>query len=179
MIDPVTLRRWGFALLFLALSATVIFIRMLPIGPVTGTWPPPDLIVLLGFTWVLRRPDFVPVVLFAALLLTAELLFLRPPGPATALAVVGLEFLRGRARLVREQSFPLEWATVAAVLALMVLGERIVLAMFFVAQPPVGLALLGLAINIAAYPVVVGVSIWGLGVRRLAPGEHAAEARLV
>lgn len=179
MIDPVTLHRWGFALLFLGLSATVIFFRMLPVGPVTGSWPPPDLIVLIGFAWVLRRPDFVPVVLFAALLLTAELLFLNPPGPATAFAVVGLEFLRGRAGLMREQPFPLEWASVAAVLALMFLGERIVLAVFFVAQAPVGLSLMGLVINIVAYPVVVGVSIWAFRVRRLAPGELAAEARLI
>jgi len=26
--------------------------------------------------------------------------------------------------------------------------------------------------------VVVGLSVWAFGVRRLAPGEHAAEARL-
>lgn len=179
MIDPVTLHRLGFALLFLGLSALTIFIRMLPMGSTTGAWPPPDLIVLLGFAWVLRRPDFVPVLLFAALLLVSELLFLSPPGPATALAVIGLEFLRGRAGLMREQPFPVEWATVAALLTVLFVAERAILAVFFVAQAPFGLAFMGLLVNIAAYPVVVGVSIWAFRVRRLAPGEHAAEARLV
>lgn len=179
MIDPVTLHRLGFGLLFLVLSALVIFLRMLPLGPVTGGWPPPDLIVLFGFAWVLRRPDFVPVLLFSALLLAGELLFLSPPGPATALAVVGLEALRARAGLMREQSFPLEWATVAVVLTLMFLGTRLIFVVFFVAQPPFGLSLLGLVINILAYPIVVAISVWGLHVRRLAPGEHAAEARLI
>ena len=41
------------------------------------------------------------------------------------------------------------------------------------------LVAIGLIVNILAYPAVVAVSYWGLGVRRLAPGEHAAEARLV
>jgi rod shape-determining protein MreD len=179
MIDPVTLHRLGFAALFLLLSAFAIFFRMLPVGPISGAWPPPDMIVLLGFAWVLRRPDFVPVLLFAALMLTSELLFLSPPGPATALAVVGLEALRARAGLMREQTFPLEWATVAAVLVLMMLAERALMAVFFVRQAPFGLTLLELVVNIAAYPVVVGVSAWAFRVRRLAPGEHAAEARLV
>lgn len=179
MIDPVTLHRIGFATLFLVIGAIVIFLKMLPVGPMTGAWPPPDVIVLTGFAWVLRRPDFVPLVLFAALLLVSDLLFLNPPGPATAAAVLGLEFLRARAPLMREQSVVIEWITVAAVLALMFVAERALLAVFFVPQAPLGLALFQLFINIAAYPVVVGVSIWAFRVRRLAPGEHAAEARLV
>lgn len=179
MIDPATLHRLGFASLFLVLGATVIFFRMLPLGSMTGGWPPPDAIVLLGFAWVLRRPDFVPALLFAALLLISDFLFLSPPGPAAALAVIGLEFLRARAGLMREQTFPFEWATVAAVLVLMFLGERAILAVFFVPQAPFGLSLLGLMVNILAYPVVVAISAIAFRVRRLAPGEHAAEARLV
>lgn len=179
MIDPVTLHRLGFAVLFLMLGASVIFLRMLPLGPMSGGWPPPDAILLFGFAWVLRRPDFVPALLFAALMLVSDFLFLNPPGPAAALALIGLEFLRGRAGLMREQAFPFEWATVAAVLVLMFLGERALLAVFFVPQAAFGLSLLGLVVNIFAYPLVVAVSIWALRVRRLAPGEHAAEARLV
>lgn len=179
MIDPITLHRWAFAALFAVLAAVVVFIRVLPLGTGQGSVPPPDLIVLLGFAWVLRRPDFVPVVLFAALLLVADLLFLRPPGVATALAVIGLEVLRARAGLLRERGFVFEWATVAGVLALMVLAERVVLAVFLVGQAGLGLSLSGLAVNVLAYPAVVAVSVWGFRVRRLAPGEHAAEARLV
>lgn len=179
MISPATLHRIGFGFLFLSLAGVTVFLRMLPVGPMTGGWPPPDLIVLLGFAWVLRRPDFVPVLLFAAVLLTSDLLFLNPPGPSTALAVIGLEFLRGRAGLMREQPFPVEWVTVAAVLVLMFLGERALLAVFFVPQAPFGLSLIGLVVNIVAYPLVVGISAWAFRVRRLAPGEHVAEARLV
>jgi len=179
MISPLALHRWAFIGLFLLLSMFIIFARILPLGPVSEGMPPPDTIVLLGFAWVLRRPDFVPVVLFAAILLVTDLLFLRPPGLATALAVIGLEWLRARAGLMRERGFIIEWATVASVLALMLLAERVVLALLFVPQDNPGLAVFALAVNILFYPFIAALSVWGFRVRRLAPGEHAAEARLV
>ena len=178
MIDPGTLHRIGYVLLFVGLAGLIIFIRLLPLDANGGSMPPPDLILALGFAWVLRRPDYLPVLLFAAIMLVTDMLFLRPPGVWAGMAVIGLEFLRARAGLMREQPFAAEWATVVAVMVAMMLAERIVLAVFFVEQVSFGLSVLGLLANILAYPVVVGVSIWGLRVRRLAPGEHAAEVRL-
>ncbi len=178
MISPATLHRWANALLFVALAGLVVFFRILPTGGGVGGWPPPDFIVLAGFAWVAQRPDFVPVLLFAALLLASELVFLRPPGLASGLAVLGLEAIRARAGLLRERGFVREWATVAAILTLMLGAEWLLLAVFFVDQPAFGLVTLGLIVNILAYPLVVAVSVWGLGIRRLAPGELASEARL-
>lgn len=178
MIDPLTLRRIGYVVLFLVLSGVVVFIRLLPLGGMGGGLMPPDLIVCLGFAWVLRRPDFVPVLLFAAALLLTDLMFLRPPGVWTAFAVVGLEFLRARAGLLRDQSFLVEWATVAAVLAAMMLAERVLLSVFLVGQAGFGLSVMAFLANALAYPLVVAVSVWVLRVRRLPPGEIVAEARL-
>ncbi|MCB1338430.1 MAG: rod shape-determining protein MreD [Maritimibacter sp.] len=179
MISPATLQRGLYALLFAALAALHIFARVLPIEGTFGDMPPPELIVLAGFAWVAQRPDYVPVAMFAALMLMADLLFLRPPGISSGLAVIGLEAMRARAALFRERGFLAEWLTVAFILTLMLAAERALLAVFFVAQPGFGLVAIGLIVNILAYPAVVAVSYWGLGVRRLAPGEHAAEARLV
>ncbi len=94
-------------------------------------------------------------------------------------AVIGLEFLRNRAILLREQTFTLEWATIGMVLVAMLLGERLLLALFVVDQVNFGLAMLSLLVNVAFYPVVVGLSVFVFRVRRLNPGEHAAEVRLV
>jgi len=178
MIDPVTLHRWVLAGLFTGLATLIVFARMLPLDLTPGGMPPPDAIVLLGFAWVVRRPDFVPVLLFAAILLATDLLFLRPPGVATAFAVIGLEVLRARSGFLRAQPFAMEWANVAVVLVLMLLAERVLLGVFFVEQVSLGLSVYGLLVNLVFYPVVVGLSVWAFGVRRLAPGEHAAEARL-
>ncbi len=125
MISPATLHRWAYALLFAAIAALVVFLRILPTGGSAGGWPPPDFIVLAGFAWVAQRPDFVPVLLFAALLVVTELLFLRPPGVASGLAVIGLEAIRARAGLLRERGFLTEWITVGVILALMLVAERI------------------------------------------------------
>jgi rod shape-determining protein MreD len=179
MISPLSLQRWIFTGLFLLLSMFIIFARVLPLGADTSGMPPPDTIVLLGFAWVLRRPDFVPVALFAAILLVSDLLFLRPPGLATAMAVIGLEGLRARSDLMRERGFIIEWATVASVLALMLLGERILLVLLVVPQDNLGLAVVSLAVDILFYPLIAALSVWGFRVRRLAPGKHAAEARLI
>ena len=179
MISPATLHRWAYALLFAALAALVVFLRILPTGSSPGGWPPPDLIVLAGLAWVAQRPDFVPVLLFAALLLVTDLLFLRPPGVASGLAVIGLEAMRARAGLLRERGFLAEWMTVGIILALMLAAERVLLAVFFVDQPAFALGAIGYIVNVLAYPFVAALSVWGLRVRRLAPGEHASEVRLV
>ncbi|MEJ2022721.1 MAG: hypothetical protein P8X43_11995 [Maritimibacter sp.] len=76
MIDLATLHRWGFSLLYLVLAGAIIFMRLLPFGG--GGMPPPNLILLVGFAWVLRRPDYLPVWLFATVLLMTELLFQHP-----------------------------------------------------------------------------------------------------
>ncbi len=179
MISPVTLHRWAYAALFAAFAGAVVFLRILPNGSSAGGWPPPDLVVLAGFAWVVRRPDYVPVLLFAALLLVSELLFLRPPGVASGLAVLGLEALRARAAGLAERSFLAEWLAVVVILGLMLVAERLLLAVFFVSQPAFALSAIGLVINVAAYPAVAALSVWGFRVRRLAPGEHASEVRLV
>ncbi len=179
MIDLATFHRWMISLLYVAIAGIVVFVRLLPLGTGSGGLPPPDLMLLLGFAWVLRRPDFVPVWLFAAVLLVTDLLFLRPPGVGVGFAVIGLEFLRSRAILLREQTFTLEWATIGVVLVAMLLGERLLLALFVVDQVNFGLAMLSLLVNLAFYPLVVGLSVFVFRVRRLNPGEHAAEVRLV
>jgi len=80
---------------------------------------------------------------------------------------------------LRERGFLSEWITVGITLGLILVGERILLAVFFVDQPAFALAARGYVVNIIAYPAVAALSVWVLGVRRLAPGEHASEVRLV
>ncbi len=175
-MDPVRLRRLGYIALFVALSLGIVFVRMLPLDYKPAGMPPPDLILLLGFAWVLRRPDYVPVLLFAAILLLLDFLFLRPPGVEAALGVAGLEFLRGRMQLLREQTFLIEWITVAVLLILTFLTERLLLGVTFVAQVPVEEAFVLLIVNVFSYPAVVLSSALGFGVVRVMPGDRPSEA---
>ena len=162
-------RRLAWQIIFLALAAALTFIGLLPLGQ--AALPGPDLFVLFAFAWVLRRPDYVPVLLVAVVLLLADFVFLRPPGLWAALGVLGLELLRVREGPLRDVPFAVEWGIVSVVIAAMFLANALVLAIFFVEQPPLGLTLIQMIATLLSYPAVVAVTAFGFGLRKAAPGE--------
>lgn len=156
---------------FVGVVTLIAFAQLLPLGSGSGGLPGPDLLTLFAVAWVLRRPDFVPVTLIALLMLMADFLFMRPPGLWAAIVVVGTEFLRRREQGLRDLPFLAEWGLVAGVLLGMTLGEALLLLLFAVQQPSLGLTLIQLILTILAYPIVVGVTAFAFGLRKAAPGE--------
>jgi len=171
MVDPITSRRWFYRLLFLLISAMVVFFELLPLDLTAGRWPGPDVVVAFTFAWVLRRPDFIPVALVAVVSLTMDMLFLRPPGLWAGLVVMGSEFLRSREPNSRDLPFLVEWVMVSGVLIAMTLAARLILLIFVVTQPSFGLITLQLAVTILCYPIAVAISRMIFGIRKIAPGE--------
>lgn len=169
--------RWFYRGVFALVAALVLFVRLLPLETTPGRLPGPDVMACLTLAWTLRRPDYVPPVLIAAVFLAEDILTLRAPGLWAATMVLGAEFLRSRAELMREVTFPLEWLAVALVLAGMFLVQRVVLAVVFVPQPPLGVALVHLVVTVLAYPVAVALSHVLLRVRKPATGEVDALGR--
>ncbi|MBL6426948.1 MULTISPECIES: rod shape-determining protein MreD [Maritimibacter] len=177
MIDPYLARRLLYMLLFLGISALILFTRMLPLHNGAQNFPPPDLILCFAFAWTVRRPDYLPVLLVAAILLVGDMLSLAPPGIAPLLAILGLEALRSRRGLLAEQGFALEWVSVGAILTLMMLAERLILGVFFVPQVGFGMSVLNLLVTVVAYPVAVLISSLGFRIEWLKPGALDPEAR--
>ena len=173
----VTSARLAYWAVFFAISALVIFLRILPLDITPGGWPGPDWTVAIAFAWVLRRPDYVPVLLFAVVLLLNDMIFLRPPGLWAGLGIVGFEFLRSRTQITREMPFMFEWAMVTAVLLAMVLANRLILAIFVVGQPSLRMDALLIVATSAAYPMIVIVSALVLGMRRLSPASVDTQGR--
>lgn len=169
MIDPVTARRWTYRALFVALAALLLFLRLLPLSTLPARIPGPDLMLCIAFAWVLRRPDFVPALAIVAVFVIEDMLAMRPPGLWALFVLLGSEFLRDRAGAMRGLPFLAEWATVTAVMAIMLLANRLVLALVMVPQTGLGPTLLQLLTTVAAYPLVVAASHLALGLR--APGE--------
>ena len=169
MIDPVTARRWTYRALFVALAALLLFLRLLPLSTLPARIPGPDLMLCITFAWVLRRPDFVPALAIVAVFVIEGMLAMRPPGLWALFVLLGSEFLRDRAGAMRGLPFLAEWATVTAVMAIMLLANRLVLALVMVPQTGLGPTLLQLLTTVAAYPLVVAASHLALGLR--APGE--------
>lgn len=173
MVDPKLLDRMIHWVLFASLFVAFVLFDLLPLGDGIYEWPAPGWALLLAFAWVLRRPDYIPLGLFAVLAFLLDLLLMRPPGLFAALSVIAVEFLRSRAHAAREWPFLLEWLVVGTVLLVLLLVNKLLQGVFALPQPRFGLEMQQFLSNMIAYPVIVGLSGWLARVRRLRPGEEA------
>lgn len=164
-------RRWAYWLLFLAIVVVVVFARLIPLQTTPSSWAAPDLLICVCFAWVVRRPDYMPTLLIAAVMLTTDFLFMRPPGLMAGLVVLGAEFLRGRSHVLRELPFSLEWGMAASLITAVMVANRLALIFVMSPRPSLALSLSQLLLTLAVYPIVVAVSRYGLGIRKISPGE--------
>lgn len=134
-------------------------------------WVGPDLLIAFAFAWSLRRPEYVPALLLAAIFLLSDLLLQRPPGLWALLALLACNNLRNRSRSLRDATFGAEWIAVSLLLVGILLMNRIVLTILLVQPPQLRLSLMELGMTILVYPAVVFVTRSLMGVRRAAPGE--------
>ena len=74
MAELLTSRNWLMQGMFLVLCLLIVFFHLLPLTTLPARWPTPDLIICLAFAWGMRRPDYVPVLLLAGVMLVADLL---------------------------------------------------------------------------------------------------------
>ena len=162
---------WLHRLLFLAVAALLMFWKLLPIDNSAGHLPGPDILLCMIFAWTVRRPDYLPVLMIAAVVLLEDMLLMRPPGLWTALVIMGSEVIRSRVVLTRELSFGVEWLLVALLMLAMFVIYRLAFLIVFVPQPVLGFALLQTFWSIMAYPMVVAVSRYGLDLHKPATGE--------
>lgn len=175
MADPIALRLWTGRLFYLLIACAVVFARLLPLDSSPGAWPLPDVMLAVTFAWVLRRPEQVPPLLIVAVFLVFDLLFLKAPGLWTLLVLISTEFLRTRQGNSFDLPFATEWALVSAVLLAATLAESLILSIFVITKPPIGVALLGSLATLLVYPLVVAALRFGLGLRPAAPGEADAK----
>jgi len=173
MAETGSVHLWLMRALFVALAGALVFARLLPLDTLPPGWAGPDLFIALAFAWAVRRPDYVPPLLVAALALTMALLLQRPPGLWAAMTLLGCETLRRRAPALRDLTFLAEWAAVAGTLVVMTLSYRLVLTVLMVDQAPLGLSLMQLLSTLVAYPLVAALSHLVFGVRKRVPGDLA------
>ena len=173
-INPV----WAHRLIFAGAAAFLMFVRLLPLHPAAaGHLPGPDIILCLAFAWTMRRPEYLPVWLLAAVLLLEDFLVMRPPGLWTALVLIATEFIRSRVALTRELSFSVEWLMVGALMFGVFFTYRLIFALAFLPQPGLAFAAVQILWSIAAYPLAVAISRYGLDLRKPAAGELGVDGR--
>ncbi|MDO5632721.1 MAG: rod shape-determining protein MreD [Paracoccus sp. (in: a-proteobacteria)] len=149
----------------------LLFVRLLPLNAGTVGWPGPDLGLCLTFAWVLRRPAQVPALLIAVLFLVEDIILYRPIGLWALIVLLGTESARLREQRWREHPFMVEWLRVSILIGVMMLGYRIVQVLVLLPVPALGQVMLQYIATVAAYPLVVVVARWTLGLRRISPAD--------
>ena len=170
MADRAGTSLWGWRAGLVILAAAIIFLRLLPSDGASGGAAAPDLVLCLVCAVVLRRPEFAPALLVAAVILVEDMLTMRPPGLWAALVLAATEFLRARAGLSRELGLPGEWLLVGAVIVATFAANRAVLALAMVAQPGLADVATQAGFTVLAYPAVVA-ALRLAGLRKPATGE--------
>ncbi|WP_172329979.1 rod shape-determining protein MreD [Mangrovicoccus sp. HB161399] len=160
------LRLWLAHAAYAGAALGLMAVLLMPLWIPPGGLPGPDLLTGLTFAWVLRRPEQVPVLLIAAVMLTADLMLQRPPGLWAALALAASEVLRSRRRTARPLSFAMEWALVALLISAMALADWVLLTVTLASHAPLAHMLAATAVTIAAYPLPA-LALRLAGIRRL------------
>lgn len=174
MDSPLPRQMWIMRLAYLGLALAIMFFHLMPLDTVPRRWAPPDLLIALTLAWSLRRPEYVPTLVIAAVMLLADLLFQRPPGLLAMLVVLGSEYLKNSSLGQSDASFAGEWVSVSLVIVAMTLLNRFILGVLAVQQASFGLTLIQMVMTILAYPLVVLVTRFVMGVRKPAPREGRA-----
>ncbi len=177
MISTASRSLWVYRGLYVLIALLLLFLRILPLSHPTGRLPGPDLLLALTFAWVVRRQDYVPIWLIAAVILAEDIITMRPPGLWCALVVIACEFMRLRTVMVRELNFAGEWAVVSGLMLAMLIVYRLLFAITFLPQVTFGFALVQVLWSIAAYPLVVLITRYVLALHKPSMGEVDAFGR--
>lgn len=176
MTDNSAARLWSMRAGYVALGLLIMFFQLLPLNTLPRGFAGPDLLVAFTFAWAVRRPDYVPVLIVAGMMLMADMLFQRPPGLWSVLMVLGTEALKRRAPGLRDQTFAVEWLVTGMSVVALMLGSRLVLSVLLIPQAPLGLTAIQTVMTILAYPAVALITNYVFGVQKGQPGDVDARA---
>lgn len=163
---------WGLRIAFVLVCFAVLFVKLLPLRLEPRSLAGPDLILMILFSWTLRRPDAVPLIISASVLLLSDLVLMRPPGLWAALVLIATEWLRVRDRFLRNSTFWAEWLNVSLALAFISLIYSFALTLMFDISDAYFLSVMQFSLTVILYPLVVFVSSVVFGVRRSAPRDN-------
>jgi rod shape-determining protein MreD len=149
----------------------ILAFNMLPLGLHEFGMPGPDILIALTFAWLLRQPNVVPVTSIIIVFLLADFLLQRPPGLWTILMIIVSENLRRYRLSVTVMPFLIEWVSFGVAVMTMLLLNRFVLWILAVDLDSLGLTLLHGIATIMLYPIVVLVSRFVLGLRKMTVSE--------
>lgn len=151
--------------LFLGLGLTGILAAMVPLGLPADAPPMPNLVFVLAIAWTIRRPSSAPWGLVFLLALLADIVLMQPIGLWALSTLLATEFARAQRWPIREQMFAVEWAIFAALFALALGFNALILGIVFAPRPSFGLVASYFLSTVLAYPIVVALLYWVFRIR--------------
>lgn len=171
MAESQTARNWTGQLAYVFICCAILFAQFLPLSTAPTNFAPPDMMIAVTITWVVRRPDLVPAILIVALFLLADFVAFRPPGLWTLLVLITTELLRRRAMEMRSLGFMAEWLTITGTVVALFIAYRAAVMILLLPQAPLVPTLWQMTSTILVVPFVAVISHYFLGVSRPGMGE--------
>lgn len=162
---------WSYRLLYVGLCFVMILGSLFPFELFSGSFPAPNLLLAVTFAWLLRRPDYVPLWLIAAVFLFADFLLMKPLGLETLMAVGVTEVLRRQVQQRDTLTVPVELLQVSLWIWITLGATRLVLIVLGTPVPPLSSELLYILSTMSCYPIILLITQYLFGVRRLQGGE--------
>lgn len=143
------------ALVYLVLSIFIILWQLLPSSDPMIMWPYPNLLLLMSIGWAIYSEEGIPLGLTIFVFLLCDLILEKPMGASALMAVIIIEWLRWRARDMREMPFLLTWLIVAGAIIFMVSGQLLILLLLMGEVTFFPIMARQTAVDLAVYPVFV------------------------
>jgi len=179
MADQTATHAWFMRLLYVVACGIVIMFHLLPLGQVAWITFSPDLILCITLAWVVRRPDYAPILLIAGVALLSDLLLMRVPGLWSALVVLLANRIGQKRHRMRSTGFGVEWARVSSGIAAIFVIERVAMSVLLIETPPLTLSGAQFLATVIVYPVVVAVTAGVFRVRKPAFIDTAASGHRI
>ncbi len=171
MDDTSPFQLWMYRTAFLGIGMAFILWSIIPFDLSAGALPVPNIFFCITMSYVVRRPEYVPVWAVFIVFFLWDVLTQAPLGLCTLLVVMGTEVVRGNIQAFREYNFGLGWLWISAIFVAITATEQILLALTLSDTPRLFGQVLLILFTVAAYPVTVGVMKFGFGITRPQPGE--------
>ena len=162
---------WMYRIGFVFLGLALIVLRLLPLQTIPQTWAGPDVMLCLVLAWSVRRPDYVPTVLIAAVILLEDFLLQRPPGLHAALIVGASFWLKTKVHTAEEQTMTGEIVQITIAVLGVLLATRLVLTFTLLPLPSLSIHFAQALSSIIFYPIMSLSSAFVLNVRPIKQSE--------
>lgn len=177
MAERSVTQTWAMRLLYVAVCGVVIMFYLLPLGQDGWITFSPDLVLGITLAWVIRRPDYAPILLVAAVALLADLLLMRVPGLWAALVVLLANRFAQQRHRMRSTGFGLEWLRVSTGIAAIFVAERVAMTVLLLDTPSLTLNAAQYLATVAVYPLIVAITAGVFRIRKPALIDTTASGR--